>query len=115
GKPQRWRVVNAARARYYTLRLPEHTFVKLGGDNGLAERSQEVGRVVLVPGERADIVFTPSDEPGTVNMLRWIPTNRGFGSVYNRPREDMLEIETVDAAPVVPDPVPEFLRDIERI
>ncbi|MBN1237406.1 MAG: multicopper oxidase family protein [Gammaproteobacteria bacterium] len=115
GKPQRWRVINAARARYYTLRLPEHTFVKLGGDNGLAERSQELGRVVLVPGERADLVFTPSDEPGTVSVLQWIPTERGFGSVYNRPREDMLEIETVDAAPVVPEPVPEFLREIEPI
>src|SRR5690606_36040520 len=61
GKQQRWRVINAARARYYTLRLPNHTFVKLGGDNGLAERSQEVSRIILVPGERADFVFTPAD------------------------------------------------------
>jgi FtsP/CotA-like multicopper oxidase with cupredoxin domain len=115
GKPQRWRVINAARARYYTLRLPGHTFVKLGGDNGLAERSEEVSRVVLVPGERADLVFTPSDEPATVSVLRWIPTERGFGSLYNRPRENMLEIETVAASPVVPEPVPQFLREIEPI
>jgi FtsP/CotA-like multicopper oxidase with cupredoxin domain len=115
GKPQRWRVINAARARYYTLRLPGHTFVKLGGDNGLAARSEELSRVVLVPGERADLVFTPSDEPGTVSMLRWIPTERGFGSLYNRPRENMFEIETVAATPVTPEPVPELLREIEPI
>ena len=115
GKQQRWRVINAARARYYTLRLPEHTFVKLGGDNGLAERSQEVSRIVLVPGERADFVFTPSDLPGTSTFLQWIPTERGFGSVFNRPREDMLEIITVDEEPVIPEPIPVALREIERI
>ncbi|HEX7079738.1 MAG TPA: multicopper oxidase family protein [Gammaproteobacteria bacterium] len=115
GKQQRWRVINAARARYYTLRLPNHTFVKLGGDSGLAERSAEVNRVVLVPGERTDMVFTPSDPPGTVSILQWIPTERGFGSTFNRPREKMLEIETVDLPPVKPEPIPSFLREIEPI
>ena len=115
GKQQRWRVINAARARYYTLRLPEHTFVKLGGDNGLAERSVETGRIVLVPGERADLVFTPSDPPGTSRWMQWIPTERGFGSVFNRPREDMLEIVTVDEKPVIPAEIPVELREIERI
>lgn len=115
GKQQRWRVINAARARYYTLRLPEHTFVRLGGDNGLAERSDEVNRIVLVPGERTDLVFTPSDEPGTSRWMQWIPTERGFGSVFNRPREDMLEIVTVDERPVVPEPIPVALREIEPI
>jgi FtsP/CotA-like multicopper oxidase with cupredoxin domain len=115
GKQQRWRVIDAARARYYTIQLPNHRFVKLGGDNGLAERSETVNRVVVVPSERADFVFTPSDEPGTVSVMKWIPTDRGFGSLYNRPREDMLEIETVAAAPVKPVPIPDHLRDIEPI
>jgi len=115
GKQQRWRVINAARARYYTLRLPNHTFVKLGGDNGLAERSQEVSRIILVPGERADFVFTPADPPGTSTFMQWIPTERGFGSVFNRPRENMLEIVTVDARPVIPEQIPVELREIERI
>src|SRR5690606_35324957 len=114
-KQQRGRVINAARARYYPLRLPNHTFVKLGGDNGLAERSQEVNRIILVPGERADFVCTPSDPPGTSTFMQWIPTERGFGSVFNRPRENMLEIVTVDAPPVIPEPIPVELRGIERI
>jgi len=115
GKPQRWRVINGARARYYTIALRGHSIVKLGGDNGLAARSTPVNRVVLVPGERADLVVIPSRNPDATAMLQWIPTDRGFGSVFNRPRQDMLRIETVDEAPVAPAAIPEFLRQIEPI
>lgn len=115
GKQQRWRIINAARSRYYTIGLSGHRLIRLGGDNGLAERSSEVDRIVLVPGERADLVFTPSDEPGTSRTLKWTPTERGFGSTFSGRREDMMTIETVDARPVVPEPIPEFLREIEPI
>src|SRR5690606_28952247 len=47
--------------------------------------------------------------------MQWIPTERGFGSVFNRPRENMLEIGTVDADPAIPEPMPAELRKIERI
>ena len=65
GKQQRWRVINATRARYYNLRLRNHRFMRLGGDNGLAARSQDIYNLILTPGERADAVFTPADPPGT--------------------------------------------------
>ena len=39
--------------------------MRLGGDNGLAARSQDVYNLILTPGERADAVFTPADPPGT--------------------------------------------------
>ncbi len=48
-------------------------FMRLGGDNGLAERSEKLTRVSVVPGERLDVVFTPSSAPGTVSALRWLP------------------------------------------
>ncbi|HEY8522116.1 MAG TPA: multicopper oxidase family protein [Gammaproteobacteria bacterium] len=115
GKQQRWRIINAARARYYNLRLRDHRFMKLGGDNGLAARSADVYNVVVTPGERADVVFTPNDPPGTRNVLRWVPTERGYGSMFNRPRVDMLHIETVEDDPVVPEPIPEVLREIEPV
>lgn len=115
GKQQRWRIINTARARYYTIGVPGHTLVRLGGDNGLAARSAELPNFVLVPGERADIVFTPSAEPGETTMFRWVPTERGFGSVFNRPREDMMAIRTVDEPPVIPSPIPVELREIEPI
>jgi FtsP/CotA-like multicopper oxidase with cupredoxin domain len=66
GKPQRWRVINAARARYYRLALPGAPFVRIGGDNGLAARSERQTRLLIVPGERLDLVYTPSGAPGQV-------------------------------------------------
>ncbi len=115
GKQQRWRMINATRARYYNLRLRNHRFMRLGGDNGFAARSQDVYNIILTPGERADAVFTPADPPGTHNVLRWVPTERGYGSTFNRSSEQMLAIETVSDPPVVPEPIPVELRTIERL
>jgi FtsP/CotA-like multicopper oxidase with cupredoxin domain len=115
GKQQRWRIINATRARYYNLRLRNHRFFRLGGDNGLAARSEDVYNLIVTPGERADAVFTPADEPGSRNVLRWVPTERGYGSTFNRSSEDMLLIETVADAPVTPEPIPTELRTIEPI
>jgi len=115
GKQQRWRVINATRARYYNLRLRNHRFMRLGGDNGLAARSEDIYNLILTPGERADAVFTPADLPGTQNVLRWVPTERGYGSTYNRSSEPLLAIETVTDAPVVPEAIPAELRKIEPI
>jgi len=115
GKQQRWRIINATRARYYNLRLRNHRFVRLGGDNGLAARSEDVYNLIVTPGERADAVFTPADAPGTHNVLRWVPTERGYGSTFNRSAEEMLYIDTVADAPVTPEPIPAELRTIERL
>jgi FtsP/CotA-like multicopper oxidase with cupredoxin domain len=115
GKQQRWRIINATRARYYNLRLRNHRFTRLGGDNGLAARSQDIYNLIVTPGERADAVFTPADAPGSRNVLRWVPTERGYGSTFNRAAEEMLYIETVADAPVTPEPIPTQLRTIERL
>jgi FtsP/CotA-like multicopper oxidase with cupredoxin domain len=89
--------------------------MRLGGDNGLAARSEDVYNIVLTPGERTDAVFTPADAPGTRNVLRWVPTERGFGSTFNRPSEDLFFIDTVADAPVTPEPIPTELRSIEPL
>jgi FtsP/CotA-like multicopper oxidase with cupredoxin domain len=115
GKQQRWRIINATRARYYNVRLRNHRFMKLGGDNGLAARAVDTYGLLVVPGERADAVFTPADAPGSTNMLRWVPTERGYGSTFNRASADMLKIETVADAAVTPEPIPTDLRHIEPI
>jgi FtsP/CotA-like multicopper oxidase with cupredoxin domain len=115
GKPQRWRVINAARARYYNIRMPGHRLTRLGGDGGLAARSEEIYNVVVVPGERADVVFTAQGEPGSADVLEWVPVDRGFSSTFNRAREPMLDLEIVDSPPVAPEPIPQSLREIEPI
>ena len=53
--------------------------------------------------------------PGQRNVLRWVPTERGYGSTFNRSSEQMLIIETVADAPVTPEPIPADLRTIERL
>jgi FtsP/CotA-like multicopper oxidase with cupredoxin domain len=115
GKQQRWRIINATRARYYNIRLRDHRFMRLGGDNGLAARAEDVYNLIVTPGERADAVFTPADPPGTTNVLRWVPTERGYGSTFNRASEPMLDIVTVADAPVTPEPIPTELRTIEPL
>ncbi|MDT8398737.1 MAG: multicopper oxidase family protein [Pseudomonadales bacterium] len=115
GKQQRWRIINAARTRYYTIRYRGQSLLRLGGDNGLAEHSESVRQIILVPGERTDLVFTPPDEPGTLSYLQWYPTERGYGSTFNRFAKKMMAIETVAASPVAPAVIPEFLRTIEPI
>ena len=115
GKQQRWRIINASRSRYIPIRLRDHTFTVLGGDNGLAERSREAARVVVTPSERADIVFTPMHEPGTTQTFRWLPYDRGFGTVYRRASVPMMDIVTVPDEPVIPAKIPEQLRTIVPI
>ena len=70
----------------------------------------------MTPGERADARC--SRRPilrAAQNVLRWVPTERGYGSTYNRSSEPMLAIETVADAPVIPEPIPTELRTIEPI
>jgi FtsP/CotA-like multicopper oxidase with cupredoxin domain len=115
GKQQRWRIINASRARYLNLGLRDHRFVRLGGDNGLAARSEDVYSLKITPGERADAVFTPVDPPGSTRTLYWSPVNRGYGTEFARAREPLIEIETVDLPPVSPATIPTELRTIEPI
>jgi FtsP/CotA-like multicopper oxidase with cupredoxin domain len=115
GKPQRWRVINASRARYYRLALPNSPFVRIGGDNGLAARSARQNRVPIVPGERLDLVYTPSSAPGSVVPLRWTPVDRGYGTSFGRAAETILEIETVNAPAVTPATVPARLREVPAV
>lgn len=55
GVPQRWRVVNAARSRYFRFEVPGQPLVRVGGDGGLIERPEPVDEILLAPGERAEI------------------------------------------------------------
>jgi FtsP/CotA-like multicopper oxidase with cupredoxin domain len=105
GWPLRWRIVNAANARFFRLRIPEHLLYRIGGDGGLLEdpvrldpwnmvlspahhalpdlTEQQIG-LMLTPGERADVVFTPRGEPGTQLTVYWIDFPRGaHAASYN--------------------------------
>lgn len=112
GKQQRWRIINASRTRYVPIGLRGHIMTRIGGDNGLAGRSEKAPRFVLTPAERGDFVFTPINEPGTA-LMRLGSVNRGFGT--ERRPEDLMYVETVDLPAVEPEEIPLELRTIEPI
>ncbi len=88
GVPHRLRLINASNTRFMRLSVPDHRLWRIGGDSGLVETPIEINPigmvhpdghghgggmgsphmisdpdlskcVLLTPGERADIVFTP--------------------------------------------------------
>lgn len=115
GRRQRWRLVNAAKSRYFWLDLGGPTFVRIGGDGGLAAAPVETGRLLLAAGERADVLVTPVAEPGEERTLRWIPFDRGYGTADLRPEEDVLAIRAAPDEAVDPGPAPDVSRAIEPI
>jgi len=65
-EPLRWRLVNIANERYMRIEVPGHKLIRVGGDGGLLEKAMiDLDDVTLVPGERADIVLTPTGDPGS--------------------------------------------------
>jgi FtsP/CotA-like multicopper oxidase with cupredoxin domain len=112
GRTQRWRIVNAARSRYFQLELPGHSFTRIGSDGGLRAASVVEPRVLLIPGERADVLVTPMGTPGESLKLRWIPYDRGYGSTEYREAEDILTI-TLDPRPAIsPQSAPDLRAEI---
>ena len=116
GVPQRWRIVNAAKSRYFELDLGGSTFTKIGGDGGLQEYAVESETLVLAAGERADVIVTPRGAPGSELVLRSLLYNRGYGSVEARlPYDDLVTITMADLPLSATAPLPKVRRAIEPL
>jgi FtsP/CotA-like multicopper oxidase with cupredoxin domain len=92
GVPQRWRIVNAAKSRYFLLDLEGQQMMQIGADGGLQEYPTRSDLVLVTPGERVDLIVTPAGTPGAELTLRSQLYNRGYGSVEFRVPEDLLTI-----------------------
>lgn len=112
GAPQRWRIVNAAKSRYFLLDLGGQPFYVIGSDGGLQERPESMRTLLVTPGERADVIVTPTRRKAGTLALRALLYNRGYGSVEYRSAEDVLNIEFTDD-PTLPAPaMPSVRREI---
>ncbi len=101
GARQRWRLLNAAKSRYFELALAGNQFTRIGGDAGFIEHPEVLDRVVLTPAQRAEVLVEPLPEDGASELtLRWIAYDRGFGTSYNRPDEDVMKLSFVGDAVV---------------
>lgn len=75
GQTERWRFINSSSARYFRLFLGGKTFRVIATDGGLIERPVSVSEVLLVPGERVDILVGPFVE-GDVFPIESLRYNR---------------------------------------
>jgi FtsP/CotA-like multicopper oxidase with cupredoxin domain len=115
GLRQRWRIVNAAKSRYFQLALDGHTFTRVGGDGGFIEAPVTTGKLVVIPGGRADVVMIPNGQPGTTATVRWVPYDRGYGTTYLIPEQDVFVVKFVDEPYAETAPLPDHLRTVEPI
>ncbi|HET7542462.1 MAG TPA: multicopper oxidase family protein [Polyangiaceae bacterium] len=112
GVRQRWRIINAAKTRYFELQLPGTPFTRIGSDGGFIESPETLDTVLLTPAQRADVIVEPQPTAGnTALSLRWLAYDRGFGTAFNRPPEDLLRLQ-FDGDPVKADPLPALHREI---
>lgn len=105
GAPQRWRIVNAAKSRFFFLDLDGQPFTVIGADGGIQERPVTTDILLVTPGERVDVIVTPKGRAGTPLPLRAMLYNRGYGSVEYRAVEEVLTIDFTKDAPVTAQPV----------
>jgi FtsP/CotA-like multicopper oxidase with cupredoxin domain len=117
GAPQRWRIVNTAKTRYFNLHLRDNAgdFTKIGGDGGLQEYPTQEELLVLAPGERADVIVTPKGKPGTEIQVMSELFNRGYGSVEFRDPEKLFRIALTNQQPVNAPPLPKIRRTIQPL
>jgi FtsP/CotA-like multicopper oxidase with cupredoxin domain len=112
GALQRWRVVNAAKSRYFELVLGDgQPFELIGVDGGHMEYSQKRWTIVLGPGERADVLVAPRLDGKSVTLIS-NPFNRGFGSTEFRSAEDLIVFQPAAMPPVAAAELPKVTRDI---
>ena len=116
GALQRWRIVNAAKSRYFQLQLDNmQPFQLIGVDGGHLEYSVEQQVIVLAPGERADVLVAPRVDNDEGLTLINIPFNRGYGSVEFRSSDDLIAFTRAALPPVAAAPLPKVTRDIPAV
>ncbi len=105
GAPQRWRIANMAKSRFFYLDLEGQPFTVIGADGGLQEYSVTTDILLVTPGERVDVIVAPKGKAGTPLTLRAMLYNRGYGSVQYRAVEDIMTVEFTDQPPITAAPV----------
>jgi FtsP/CotA-like multicopper oxidase with cupredoxin domain len=116
GLRQRWRLINAAKSRFEQLELPGNMFTRIGGEGGFIEAPEAQSRLMLAPGQRADVLVEPAlpqDYAAERRLaLRWVAYDRGFGTAYNRPDEEVLELRFAQGSDGRAPALPSLSRDI---
>ncbi|MCO5186436.1 MAG: multicopper oxidase domain-containing protein [Anaerolineae bacterium] len=118
----RLRILNASNTRIYNFGFSDNrTFFQIGSDGGFLETPTPRSRLLLAPGERAEIVVDFGGDEGS--SVEWMAYNSGVGTTYVPPfiqdEYDTTDfaIFTIDIGPPTPNPVtalPGNLTTIDR-
>ena len=111
GGRQRWRFVNSANGRYFTLRLGGHPFTVIGNDGGLLPKPYTTDTLLIVPGERYEVLVSFDDPEGTRTMLETLHYDRGH-ELPDQGARPLAEIVVGPRSDRTLRPVPETLRTI---
>ena len=112
GAPQRWRIVNSAKSRFFYLDLDGQEFTLIGEDGGLQASPTKSSILLITPGERKDVIVRPTGKAGTELTLRAMLYNRGYGSIEYRSVEDIMTIAFTDDPPVTKYELPKISRTL---
>lgn len=108
---ERWRFINASSARYVRLSLAGKPFRIIGTDGGLLEHPKEVNEILIIPGERMDIIAGPFTQ-GENFFIESLPYNR---MTFVKPKHRQLAtVEVTELRPSLAN-VPTNLRHIESL
>ena len=72
----RLRLLNASVSRFYRLQIEQHPMYLIATDGGAISAPVEVKELLLVPGERAEVLIKGDQAPGSYRLLN-LPYDRG--------------------------------------
>jgi bilirubin oxidase len=114
GETQRWRVWNATSARILQLALPGHEVKLVGTDGGLIEAPRSIERLILAPGERAELLVTGRFSDKAAGLVA-LPYTRGkmMHPEDSTPRVLASVVESIGAT--AQPAIPSRLRSIKAL
>lgn len=114
GGLHRFRFINVANARYFRLALPGHRLIQIGSDGGLLEAPRELDDLLLVPGERADVLVIATGSEGGAIEWKTLRYDRGHGT-GELPDAVIFQMKNGDDAPISTLAVPATLATIPAL
>jgi FtsP/CotA-like multicopper oxidase with cupredoxin domain len=112
GQIERWRIINAASARYVRLSIGGRPFRIIGTDGGLIGSPVTATETLLAPADRVELAVGPFAE-GEIHRVETLPFKRGSLKAHRKP-ELFATLRVGRKAPSKAQ-VPETLRRIEPL
>ncbi|MEO1131543.1 MAG: multicopper oxidase family protein [Cyanobacteria bacterium J06639_1] len=135
GELVRLRVVNASPSRFYRLQLEGHPFHLIGTDGGAIAAPVELDEILLVPGERIDVLVKGDRDSGQFRLTN-LPYSRGgmgmmgsgmtgnrgmmggrgmMGNASARESDEQVLATVTYSGAIAPQPLPERLLAVDAL